>query len=240
MPVAESFSTRGAGNGLPNCTEKTDVSGYDYWTTLSGFNKAAGTSPTDAQIEASLQKAFSFFYNFYAIRVYGEAAQDFGTLYTSDLSPADSSDVSSDDNAEPSSRICSNPSVYVKNNSSPFSTSCKISGGAERIRRFYDGDTTDEANFVGYGMLGYLFDLYCTAGSSNYASEIRLYGVGNTTTGLYATDYTEIDGYHFVCRAKGFTTRDAVNASATSVYATAPLGYNTSASIDSLEFYTYA
>jgi hypothetical protein len=207
---------------------------------MSGFNKSSGGTPTTAQIDDSLALAYNFFWNFYAIRVYGEATQDFGTLKSSSLSPADASDVSGDDNAEPSTRVCSSPYVYVKNNSSPTGTNCKIAGGAERIRRFYDGDTTDEANFVGYGMLGYLFDLYCTAGSSNYASEIRLYGVGDTTTGLYATDYTEIDGYHFVCRAKGYTTRDAANASASSVYATAPLGYNTSASIDSLEFYTYA
>ena len=75
MPTAESFNALGYGNGFMSCLTKVDVSGKNFWTTLSGVNKDSPTT-SDALIEESRRLAMLFYWNSYQLNITTYSYQD--------------------------------------------------------------------------------------------------------------------------------------------------------------------
>ena len=65
MPTATPFTALGRGNGFPACVPRLDIDDYAYWTTLGGFNKNSGGTPTEFQIAKSEENAMKLFWNLY-------------------------------------------------------------------------------------------------------------------------------------------------------------------------------
>lgn len=226
MPTANKFAW------ILEATAK-DVSGFASWTTLGGFNKDSTGSPTQAQIDTSLINAAKLYFNFYQLA--GTIGGNSVTLNVSGVS-----------RAEPQLRAKQD---YLY----------KASGGLafyiQTIERFYNGATTNESNFVGYG------SKVSTASNAFYllASESIYQRVDANVELTCATDKTDIDlsyqqrkvayaqvlGIHFVCicnaysqgSALGSYTVDTANQSASAT--NSEYGDEASASIDNFTFYTY-
>lgn len=70
MPTATPFAALGKGNGFPFCLGRVDVDDFDYWTTLGGYNKDSeeitGTA-LEESINESLIQAMKIYWNLYAI-----------------------------------------------------------------------------------------------------------------------------------------------------------------------------
>jgi len=155
MPTADTFSTLGAFNGFPGCVAKVDVSSYDKWTTLSGHNKDSGGVPTSAKVRDSHKLAVRLYWNLHQV-----------TAYTFDLAlPAEVDNLivtgeewtggTVADAIQPRERMCSGSiSTYTAED---LSLASRASGRVDvtletGIARLYDGVTTSETNFIGYGM----------------------------------------------------------------------------------------
>jgi hypothetical protein len=115
----------------------------------------------------------------------------------------------------------------------------------------YDGATTDEANYIGYGagVSGpehHIISTSAHAGESVSVS-VRLYGFTNGTISSGVTDiaYVDLDGFHFVCIASApglLADTSDPNASGLTSYALKDVSgddYVAEATINSLQFYTY-
>jgi hypothetical protein len=165
MPVAEPFAFYGAyettsnngfgGTGLPLDIEKVDVSGFDFWTTLGGFVKGSTGKPTVAQ--QGLKQACNLYWNLNSINADCEVTGS-NTIDTA-FAKVSSLTVGFNGNPEPKNRATGSFSEDRINDqqtigSDPFWTaSSQLDFGVETIARFYDGPTSDENNFVGYGLL---------------------------------------------------------------------------------------
>jgi len=138
MPTADKFSTNGAYNGFPSCFDKVDVSEFDFWITASGYNKDdSAQAPTQAQIDQSLQAAGKLFWNLHKVTL--------DTFY-------DEWSFSELSIEEPNKRICGDGSRgEVKTDLNTFVKVIVDLSQTSGIQRFYNGATTDEANFIGYG-----------------------------------------------------------------------------------------
>ena len=159
MPTATSFTALGRGNGFPFCASKIDVSVYDNWITLGGTAK--GNTPTDAEKTTSLENAMKLWWNYYSAT---------GSFSASFSTPDESGSVTHTDKEviiktageadalEPVNRSCkgtnslgggfSDEDIVADNGASGSITA----GRFEFIRRMYNGTTSDESNFVGYGV----------------------------------------------------------------------------------------
>ena len=152
MPETDKFMSDGVGNGFPYCAEKVDVSGYDYWTTLGGYNK----DDADALIEPtgiaeSLEKAMKLYWNYNGHSV--EFADLSPETLTIDIEQGVFENGSDAAPFEPRDRIC-------KTSGWDFDQTNYPEGGDETIWadispiRMYNGSTDNEDNFVGYGIFG--------------------------------------------------------------------------------------
>jgi len=162
MPTATPFKALGAGNGFPLCLGKVNVSTYDYWVTLGGYKKTDGGTPTDQQIADSLENAMQLFWNLdgWTGRLY---FNDYFSSYEITSLSMKNGDwtVSGDEyyaykldgtqvnepDFDPKDRVCYKSFVATKYASYPDSG---ISLSVTPVR-MYDGATSDEGNFVGYG-----------------------------------------------------------------------------------------
>lgn len=167
MPIAQQFYASGKGNGFPFCLEKVDVSGFDYWSTLGGTTKASPT-PTDAQKSLSLQNAWRLYWMGYGLNY---------TLEFSGSGDASGSINAVDDNSNtpvlppgvtPIDRLCENEftSAFTNNTTGGYGVafgypntdfyvgfrSTDTPSLTVPIVRMYNGVTTSESNFVGYGV----------------------------------------------------------------------------------------
>lgn len=248
MPEATSFTALGAGNGLPSCPNKVDVSGYDYWTTFSGWSKVSAPVGSEAEAESideSRRLAMRLYWNLESVTNSANATFTHASL------PYESSSVtigsfSGEDHYEPRLRVCSPVSKTVTEISSPSGrTNCFTQAFSTAGVRMYDGATDDEDNFVGYGGGNSFFNTRSTA-SQRANSRVTLYGYRDTQTsgdGIFDNAYVEIGGIHCVCeaQAKGNVTEspDAANLTSSSVYTVLTTTYTANASISSLGFFTY-
>ena len=145
MPTAQKFISDGEGNGFPFCLTKVDVSGF------------ADTAPM------TYSEIMSFYYNIYSMTSFASMTE---------VSPVFDGDVS---NPNIDTRLVDgvdeNPVGYQVGDREPIKRACVAVGiGYEaetdgenfnavrvdfvvpgEIARMYDGVTTDEGNFVGYG-----------------------------------------------------------------------------------------
>jgi hypothetical protein len=214
MPTAYPFSTLGKLNGLPGCVPKVDVSGFDYWTTASGYNKDdfdASTAVTQEQIDQSLHKIGRLFWNLYRVTCRTGYLSNPSSILTEvivgewDITELDFDLVSVP--IEPKDRGCGGP-LSDSGSSVPNLgyIDLRLDTG---FSRFYNGDTDDEANFIGYG--GAFID---TASSFDPNGTIRsayipIGGDPESILGGYSTDnfsggviyeyaYVDIQGIHFL------------------------------------------
>jgi len=231
MPTATSFTALGEGNGFPDCSVKIDVSSFDYWVTLGGFKQSDGGSPTENQINDSLINAMNLVWNCYS----------FSWTATSDGGETASFDNDANNEfREPFENVCygnfigsglnDEARTTLPNGNNVLVAVVNFSSIA-KIQRFYNGDSTDEDNFVGYGIraLGsHVFKGIANGGFSvnNFSlgsREAYYFGVVDEgRTGLYDFSYVEVSGIHFVLR-----TRVRGNAG------------NSSIGDPSINFYTY-
>lgn len=156
MPTATSFTALGKGNGFPECLKKCDVSEYDLWVTLGGFKQSDGGSPTKTQINSSLINAMKLLWNSYS----------FSYTATGD-SGATASFANDDDNEfrEPFKTVChnnviGNGLIDTATDASSFLEASVVFSSSAEIQKFYNGDITNENNFIGYGIKA--------SGSSSY------------------------------------------------------------------------
>mgnify|MGYP003652100818 CR=1 FL=1 len=200
MPTANTFTTLGAFNGFPGCVAKIDVSSYDKWTTLSGFNKDAAGTPTSAQVRDSHKLAVRLYWNLHQV-----------TAYTFDLAlPAEVDNLivtgedwtggTVADAIQPRERMCSGSiSTYTVEE---IGIATRAYGRVDLtletgIVRMYDGVTTSETNFIGYGMGEIDFDedkIGSISTSANdgevVSAEVSIGGYGNDATAVLG-DETE-------------------------------------------------
>ena len=260
MPTATEFTALGAGNGFTFCISQVDVDNFDHWTTLSGVNKNNPTA-SDSLIADSFQLAMKLYWNLF--EVYGGASAyrfnpyNGGSVITDiEVSDADTSDSDYD---EPMHRVCG---AATGENSEFDNGLVRINFTAPSIfALMYGGE------LVGYSVgTSSSFARAQGYASSGPSSTVLLYGSVEDEvekTYEYFSDpgnvefeynYIEFNGMSFVCYAlaegaflnPNYTTLtvDAGSASASAEYSfTVPNGQsdtrNSSASITSLDFYTY-
>ena len=188
MPIADSFTALGRGNGFPFCATKKDVSVFDNWITLGGVSSG---SASRSQINESLRNAMKLWWNLNSIT---------GTFsVTSTSSESGSVSVSAtnhelilkrsgeSDPLVPRQRSCRGTSSSISNRDELVSIFSESDSGPSEDRlyggpaangdinignnnfivRMYNGSTDDEDNFVGYGVSRLVStDTLATAGSS--------------------------------------------------------------------------
>jgi hypothetical protein len=275
MPETIKFMSDGMGNGFPFCLSKFDVTSYfdelseeyrayDYWTTLSGYNKDAEGAPTDKQIHDSHKLAMKLFWMVSKFNAPTEASKDtefeYETTYDLSISSSDTSNLPDwqKPHDEPRTRVCmSSPSLLLPSVNDRDGSGGVLIWSNLELTRMYKGATTDEANFIGYGVNQYRGDyqgdstaFYIRGSADGIATAgVRLYSAGReeTYSSLVterATGYVTISGMHFVADcfayARNYTdypgTR-TVDVSTASAEAMSPLGYSASAKVSSLEFH---
>lgn len=167
MPVAEPFSTKGLGNGLPFCITEIDVSGYTYvepmtweqavnlYYNLSGFNF------TDGGFKGTITDE--------------ENPENSGTtdFTTEGAGFGDITNENPFDLPEPKDRICGSGGSIFWNVDAQFADAqARIIDSP--IFKLYDGDITVESNHIGYGYeMGFIsFAVGLTSGYCN----AQLYG----------------------------------------------------------------
>ena len=187
MPTATPFTALGRGNGFSFCPNKVDVSGYDYWVTLGGYKKTDTGDPTQAQVNLSLKNAMQLFWNLdgwtglLSFVGVGDPSSEITSLSMKNgdwtvgndgyyANKLDGTQVDEPD-FDPKDRVCYKSFEVEKMVEDPISGI--FLGGAPV--RMYNGDTSDEDNFVGYG-----FDQIISASLSyqSYVVEFSSYQNG--------------------------------------------------------------
>ena len=205
MPVETPFNALGAGNGFPFCLSKVDVSGFDYWTTLSGVRKSS-PSTSDALIWESLENATKLYWD------YNGHGVDFEfTEVNIDIEQGDFDSGSAPAPFGPRDRIC-------RIGGWAFSRSDQT-GGDEFMRveitpiRMYNGSTNSEDNFVGYGVLssGSVLDGVFLA-TDQFDDFSFLSYADDGETGVESYEYNSaVDGIWFVAGARGGDSPPSIN-----------------------------
>lgn len=258
MPVATPFSTYGVYNGLPDCLPSVDVSGFDFWTTASGYNKDSVGEPTQSQIDQSIQLAGKLFWNLYRITcATGQVSIPSSILDEVIVSGWDAPELEPEpDPIEPEKRVCSGS---LTRGGDLFPILADVDLTLERgFARMYDGDTADEGNFIGYGsglidwnniddeiapIAQWVIDLFIDPQS-------HLGGYSNDDVGsgrLYEYTYIEREGIHFLwlgviddASTLGPNVESFIDSDNLRVWLEVDEVVEDQAQITGLEFYTYA
>ena len=156
MPTADSFTALGKGNGFRFCPPGVDVSGYDHWITLGGTRK--GNTATESEKSLSLVNAMRVYWNLHSATASFTATWSAGDL-NFDKSLLDHEYVIEE---EPKERICKNitqpnissTSMTLAELNETGGTGCGTLGRFQVLSplRMYNGSTSDESKFVGYGV----------------------------------------------------------------------------------------
>jgi len=250
MPEAESFNALGAGNGFNNCLPKQNVLArregqgeFFKWTTLSGFNKDSEGMPTPESINESYVKAMAMFWNIYSLKGSADSVNVGGddAIYSASVTDTETY-------IKPDGQACNDVNDYEEYDSDEdeffLYTAEALMGWRLKPVKLYKGDTTNEANFIGYGLLDdvdeYFRAFRAISGQINSPSvfvalsSLQFQDTDNVTN--LDSAYVVVDGFHFVSYVGQPTDPDASSMSASVVYGG---GISYSASITGLEFYTY-
>ena len=156
MPTATTFQAKGRRNGFPSCPGKVDVSVYDHWVTLGGTEK--GNTATESEKSLSLVNAMRVFWNLHSATASFTATWSAGDLSFDKSLPDHKYEIIT----TPKERICKD--ITQPNISSTGMTPAELNEtngtGCGTLGRFqvlspfrmYDGSTSDESKFVGYGV----------------------------------------------------------------------------------------
>ena len=202
MTETQHFMSRGVGNGFTSCLAKVNVSGFDFWTTLSGVNKDSPTT-SDALISESLVNAMKLFWNYNGHSV----DVDLGGIQTLtiDIEQGDFDSLSGGTAPfESKDRVCAN-NWDVDRVEDPEFGDRHISLRIDPIR-MYNGLTDDEDNFVGYGMFAFATVLDPVFLATNQFEEFTFLSYVDETfdPSNETYEYSDaIDGMWFVAGAKG-------------------------------------
>lgn len=262
MPTATPFTALGRGNGFTFCPNKVDVSGYDYWVTLGGYKKTDTSDPTQAQVNLSLKNAMQLFWNLdgWTGRLYfndssssyeitslsmknGDWTVGNDEYYANKL---DGTQVDEPD-FDPKDRVCYKSFQATKYASYPYS-GISLRG---TFVRMYNGATSDEDNFVGYGFSELIIaSLYF----NYYSVEFSSYQNGTPASPTQTNEdisYVEIPtnitsltipavGYiQYTYQGTGNIPDDFDTYSWGSLQFEQSSPYDFAFEIDSLDFYTY-
>jgi len=245
MPVAEPFTTNGVYNGFPSCFEKVDISGFDFWTTASGFNKNSVGSPSAVSIQQSLTMVGKLFWNLHKVDV----DTFFDTSILSEQFVTGEENGGEDDAIEPGERVCggslSTDEVF------PFIEGQIDLRQTSGMVRMYNGATTDEEKFIGYGfgLIDFENGAETTIETSsndglvvNSLVQLGGYSTNYTTSETEVYEYVERDGIHFLffghAGGAGVATEEVTAATLTAETKNGGATV-TKAQITGLEFWTY-
>jgi hypothetical protein len=252
MPTADSFTALGMGNGFPFCPPKVDVSSNDLWSTIDGYNKSSTGTRTAAGIAESKRLAMLYVWNTYQLT--GSASA--GIYSVSDINSEDNADTITGDPLTPKSRFCLDGfggfGDYTDIEGSPYRKGYIDLYVSLSVTAMYDGSTSDENNFVGYGIgsiSAYIEDeeladylwvtFHCTGGASvsEYSferdSQYTSLSMGSET--FHGVGVAEVESVY----GSETPTVNGSTLSATCSFASSPDDISVSASLSSLTAYTY-
>ena len=175
MPTATSFTALGKGNGFPFCfSSKVDVSEYDNWVTLGGVSSGIATQ---AEINESFINAMKLYWNLHSFEgsISASGESDVGGETNSHSVEVQNKIVkitNAEDNPfQPNLRSCTTTVGGAYSEQDPeqepgeprpvekSTASMQASVGRGNISKMYDGDTSNESNFLGYGIGGFFLNL---------------------------------------------------------------------------------
>jgi hypothetical protein len=244
MPQATPFMALGAGNGFPMPLTKRDVSDFDYWTTLSGFNKNNSGKPTKSEIAKSINSAINLFWNAYQanFNIFAEHAPPDVPISSVEATSAFATDIFGN-SVFPKNRSCKSIMLFSGDGDSDGLARYGYSG---RLlpQRMYKGDTSDEDNFVGLGIDRFL-NFAARAPSVVAALEVGSFlNDSNFPRNSVSIQYAELNGISFVSKAgaSGLTGSTLSTSQFSASASSGPdLGFYGTAtvSLSGLEFYTY-
>ncbi len=228
MPTADTFTALGRGNGFPFCIdEKLDVSSYDAVQPL--------TLAQAMKIYWNLHGAVGFF-------KFPTGQPGSPIINVEDINDQDFIDYSSEtggineDNSdtptEPKERVCSPPfsgingfkSVDDSTSFSSFGSSINLEDG---FVRYYNGNVSNENNFIGYGYLGKYFVKFSGVATANKENIVVL------ATHFKASQY---GGYSSIAESS-VVTFDGIPMLKIQML---PDNGLTGANVTGLNFYTYS
>ena len=270
MPTATPFTALGRGNGFPFCvTIKRDVSAFFKWTTLGGTQK--GSSPSNSEIQTSLANAVKIFWNTNQLLCSVASSKTSIALPSIIYRKEGSSFINpTTDPEEPKDRVCErNSQTAYKNLYVAGPNNGTITGSINlAIMRMYDGNTSNEGNFVGYGLTGGFVVTAQAADeegpnpgdptSSGFA-EVQIKVSSSVTdpsfgheSGTFDSDtaYKTFNGFPMAVSVFATATAtkagsstsfsaDASTASGSASYSNSDISGSVSASITGLDLYTY-
>lgn len=243
---------------FPFCLEKVNVNSnpddngnpFGEWITLGGYAKGDIGGVSSGQITLSLQNAMKLYWNRYSV----SGSYEFDTVggqspgYPGLVSiTANTANDLSEGGEQPVDRLCQGGAYISKITSQPGGTSYLDSAITDfTIIQMYDGSTSDESKFIGYGVNGYGF---WPGAFGHWVEYLTFYEAIVTLNSLYSgsgssyiDDYANVvlSGIHFVCHA---FARDITGSSVDAANRTAVVGQGESnylkSTLDSIEFYTF-
>ena len=270
MPTATPFTALGRGNGFPFCvTRKIDVSAKEKWTTLGGTQK--GSSPSNSEIQTSLANAVKIFWNTNELLGSVASSKTSTPLPQIIYRKEGSSFINpTTDPEEPKDRACERDDYSDYRNLYTVGPNNGTKSGfiGLGVVRMYDGDNSDEDNFVGYGLEDG-FNVQSLASdeagpnpgdptSSGNANVVTIVSSGvpylsfGHTPGTFDADtaYKTFNGFPMAVAVFATATAfkpgsstsfsaDASTASGSASYSNSDISGSVSASITGLDLYTY-
>jgi len=171
MPTATPFKALGRGNGFATCPSKIDV------------NDRGDGNPYTAYKVLTLAEAMHLYWNLASVTATASAPGEDGTL----LASLTSSDVLKQPNLRGCDSSIRSLSDYDSDDWSYVSAQVQI----PYIYRLYDGSTSSEANFLGYGIdtIAYVYAEYLVSEfiyifyTGISTKDVNLYTVTDVTVG---------------------------------------------------------
>ncbi len=211
MADADSFDFIHVGAGVRGhvpsepCLLARDVSNDPYWCTLSGYSHLDNGAVTDGQIRESEAMLYDLYYRVSGMRCnYVRVFSNGNVTDESDVSFVGSSN---EGQAQPYMRGCGgDTSVAIINN-----VAAVIRGVDIRPVRLYNGDVSDEGNFIGYGVTNpdlentvteaafFINDIFNESGvylNSFFDSVVHRF------SDLAEHAVVNVDGFYMICRAR--------------------------------------
>lgn len=280
MTTANKFTALGRGNGLPFCMTsavsagsqqdgKIDISGYQDWATLGGNKKVGGSFNYANELKAIMK----LYWNLEQIT--GNVNSTFSKTSTGESGSGNSGTSYFKVNKEPKERVCYTYPFGWRDFATGYFSSTSLGGrlainatnpqgstvGNVYFVKMYNGSTSNEANFVGFGInavddtgfstYGYNHRADLSAGVETVTAAVYLLSFTNQTDVDTATEKKSISYFTSnsvtflsVARATGGNTNatpsftvGTTNASAS--YSTSDETAAVGASVTSLDFYSY-